>query len=82
MEETENRKESAVPTSCTAQHDMALFALTIPIMIVMVALAVVPLLVMSRAEHRTNASEARAVTARLPEPVNELVAEPTLTVAA
>ena len=61
---------------------MALLVLSIPIMIVMVALAVVPLVVMSRAEHRTLAAEAHAKTGRSQEPVKELVGEPTLSVAA
>ncbi len=61
---------------------MALLVLSIPIMIVLVALAVVPLVVMSRAEHRTVAAEARATTGSPQESVNELVGEPTLSVAA
>ena len=48
-----------MPTPVPLDNDMALLVLSIPIMIVMVALAVVPLVVMSRAEHRTVAAEAR-----------------------
>ena len=57
---------------------MAVLILSIPIMIVMVALAVVPLVVMSRAEHRTIAAEARAAAGERREPAIELVTEPTL----
>ncbi len=51
-------------------------------MIVMVALAVVPLVVMSRAEHRTNAAEAHGTTAARPADVSELVAKQLSSVAA
>jgi hypothetical protein len=61
---------------------MTLFVLSIPLMIVMIALAVVPLVVMSRAEHRIIATEARGSDCAQREHADALVAEPSLTVAA
>jgi hypothetical protein len=66
----------------TARHDMTLFVLSIPLMMIMVALAVIPLIVMSRAEHGRMAAEARASDARRPEHVKARDVEPSLTVAA
>jgi hypothetical protein len=61
---------------------MTLFALSIPFMIIMIALAVIPLVVMSKAEHRTFAGDVHASDAAQPERVKALDAEPSLTVAA
>ncbi len=66
----------------TTRNDMTLFILSIPFMVLMVALAVIPLVVMSRAEHRTIAAAARASDAARPEHVKARDAEPSLTVAA
>jgi hypothetical protein len=61
---------------------MTLFVLSIPFMIIMIALAVVPLVVMSRAEHRTIVAAARASDTARQEHVKAHDAEPSLTVAA
>jgi hypothetical protein len=54
---------------------MALFVLSIPVMIVMVALAVVPLVVVSRAEHRSMAARPRASADTHRQRANALAAE-------
>jgi hypothetical protein len=66
----------------TTRNDMTLFVLSIPFMALMVALAVIPLVVMSRAERRTIAAAARTSDAAHPEHVKARDAEPSLTVAA
>jgi hypothetical protein len=61
---------------------MALFFLSIPLMAVMIALAVVPLMVMSRAENREITANRHASRGARRERVDAHAAEPTLTTAA
>ncbi len=61
---------------------MTLLVLSIPLMIVMVALAVVPLVVVSRAEHRSVSVEVRASADTPPEHVGTHTPEATLSHAA
>jgi hypothetical protein len=80
-----NHKEIERRVQCRpgiARHEMTLFVLSIPIMILMVALAVVPLIVMSKTEQREIASHARASDGAQRGRVDVHSVEPTLTITA